>query len=940
MAYYLPWLANPPGVTTPELVSASIPAGGTTISLVFSVPIVIGASGNNGGWTLSVNGGASSMTYASGIGGTTLVYNLGRRVLLGETGTISYTQPGNGIEALSGGVDLSSLSGFTISNSSTQRPTLNSATIATSGTTVSLVFSQTVQFGAGGNSGLTLTMSGGTITSPNLTYATGSGSTTLVYNIVGRTIQTGETGSISYTQPGNGIETVAAPNVDVATVSLPSVTNSSTQTAPVLTSSTVQSSGMSINLVFNQAVQFGAGGNSGWTLTMSGGTFSGATLTYASGSGTSTLIYNLGGRVVQYGETGTISYTQPGNGVESSSNLVDLSSVASGSVANSSIQGYVAGSNPIDAARRIDWTTYAGTSTDSSTRTKSGATISAYSGSSATIQSALSAASANQYVELGAGTFNLSSALNIAQKDNITLRGQGPNVTILKFSSTSGSVFPYAGPTPLTIAGSTPYNADATPVLTGAPSAAVSVTGTNGQPSVFSKGATVLNLSSSGSFAVGDSGCFVMDNDPPATLPRVGFFGSSKQDQSGSTANGINWQGTYYDFGAIQHQRFVVTNVSGNNITIFPPLNHGFYLSTRNPRVYRYPQAGYSTGITLENMTIDTTTLGTIYSVLGIIRAKEFKVKNVLFRFSTGKGGDTGITVSDSFRFEFSNNWLEKLAGGGLYTTTSYGISLSSSHFGVIANNIYNEVESPMTINVGSSGNVLAYNYEKYNGTHEGGIDFHEPASFMNLLEGNSILKVSGDLFHGNSMATTAFRNHGFNRGFDLQSYHRFWNLVGNVINASTVYKTRGDTGAYDRWASFGFRLGYNGQNASTNAFYNGAPNIGVSVDIQVSTTAMLWGNYTTVSGNKFDSTEVPAADPTLPNPIPPDNTLPASMYYTARPGYFTIAGVGTQPWPLIGPDVTGGDFLAGKAYKTPAQKMYELAGGLYSAFDPSKYGS
>jgi hypothetical protein len=406
------------------------------------------------------------------------------------------------------------------------------------------------------------------------------------------------------------------------------------------------------------------------------------------------------------------------------------------------------------------------------------------------------------------------------------------------------------------------------------------------------------------------------------------------------TANGINWQGTYYDFGAIQHQRFVVTNVSGNDITIFPPLNHGFYLSSRNPRVYRFAQSGYSTGVTMENMTIDTTTLGTIYSVLGIVRAKEFKVKNVLFLFSTGKGGDTGITVTDSLRFEFSNNWLEKLAGGGIYTTTSYGISLSSSHFGLIANNIYNEVESPMTINVGSSGNVLAYNFEKYQGTYEGGIDFHEPASFMNLLEGNSILKVSGDLFHGNSMGTTAFRNHGFNRGFDLQSYHRFWNLVGNVIDASTVYKTRGDSGAYDRWASFCFRLGYNGQNASTNAFYNGAPNIGVSVDTDVSTTAMIWGNYSPVSGTKFDAAEVPTGDPTLPNSVPADNNLPSSLYYAARPGYFTITGVGTQPWPLIGPDVAGGDFVNGKAYKTPAQKMYDLAGGAYASFDPSKYGS
>jgi hypothetical protein len=62
------------------------------------------------------------MTYASGTGTTTLVYSLSRTIYLGETATLAYTQPlgGDGIEAVTGGDDLDSFSGLSVTNSSTQ----------------------------------------------------------------------------------------------------------------------------------------------------------------------------------------------------------------------------------------------------------------------------------------------------------------------------------------------------------------------------------------------------------------------------------------------------------------------------------------------------------------------------------------------------------------------------------------------------------------------------------------------------------------------------------------------------------------------------------------------------------------------------------------------------------------------------------------------------
>jgi Chitobiase/beta-hexosaminidase C-terminal domain len=52
-------------------------------------------------------------------------------------------------------------------------------------------------------------------------------------------------------------------------------------------------------------------------------------------------------------------------------------------------------------------------------------------------------------------------------------------------------------------------------------------------------------------------------------------------------------------------------------------------------------------------------------------------------------------------------------------------------------------------------------------------------------------------------------------------------------------------------------------------------------------------------------------------------HTLAASFYLTAKPAFF-----GSQPFPLNGPDVTGGTGVGGFANKTPAQVNYEALGG------------
>lgn len=112
----------------PTLTTATL-TGSTTLVLSFSEPVSIG-SGGNGGFTVSLSGGAATLTYASGSDTDELTYTVSRPVLYTETGTLDYAQPGDGLED-SIGTDLASVSGFTITNSI---PSFTAATAVFDGT--------------------------------------------------------------------------------------------------------------------------------------------------------------------------------------------------------------------------------------------------------------------------------------------------------------------------------------------------------------------------------------------------------------------------------------------------------------------------------------------------------------------------------------------------------------------------------------------------------------------------------------------------------------------------------------------------------------------------------------------------------------------------------------------------------------------------------------
>ena len=593
------------------------------------------------------------------------------------------------------------------------------------------------------------------------------------------------------------------------------------------------------------------------------------------------------------------------------------------------------------ATRATDWTSPGVTGGIPTNRTKSGSTIAAYTGTAATINTALAAAPSGTYVELGAGTFNLSTS--IVMQSNVTLRGQGMS-TLLNFTAFGNTSFFWgSGQVAVMFQQTDTGMVEVAPALASVPSAKINWTGTNGQAGVYSQGATVVNLASTPTgLAAGDTLVLWQSDDPDASVPNSGYFVSQKT----AASNAVSREGSGETLLSGQQQRVRVVSVNGTAVTIPAPgirLPTGTWVSARSPKAGWIPAASTIRNAGLEYLRIQTTSVtAEKLSVIGLNWAVDSWIKGVgiVPRYTSWHAGgatDYAIYVSDSRNITIRDSWINRMTGGGLFTTTSYGIALKGAFDSLVENNILNEVESPVMILGISSGNVIAYNYERYvsDQQQEGGFQQHQVGSSLNLVEGNSFWKMWGDDFHGSSALQTYYRNHAQDHGFDLNSYHRWHNFVGNVIGATTVYKTLAtDSTKYDRFSSFGFRLGYSGPNASSGA------TDGVASDSGVWTTAMLWGNYATTGGTRWLSAEVPSGDAVFPNPVPASQVLPNSFYKSSRPPFFVINGVGTAVWPPIGPDVSGGTYLAGHANKIPAQLAYEAAGGAIASFTPSAYGA
>jgi hypothetical protein len=550
----------------------------------------------------------------------------------------------------------------------------------------------------------------------------------------------------------------------------------------------------------------------------------------------------------------------------------------------------------VAASRSVDWRS-AGISGGIPSRTTVCTTLNP-GATAAQINGALSACPSGQTVKLNAGTYNVAGIDFGGGKSNVTLRGAGADKTFLVFSGATSCNGLFADVCM--------HSSDTN--WRGGPSNSANWT------AGYAKGATSITLSSAANLAVGKT--IILDQLDDSSdngsiyVCQTVAGGCNDDGPSGGPSGGQR-------SGRAQQQLVTVTAISGNQVTISPGLYMPNWRASQSPGAWWASDPASSDGV--EDISLDHSNSDGTYGI-GAFNCNGCWVKGVRSINST-RGHvhaqvSARLVVRDSYFFGTKNAQSQ-----------SYGVEVFPSGDALIENNIFQHVTAPVMVNASCSGCVLAYNYSIN--------DYYVPTNYLShsvflhaggidnvLIEGNVGAGLYSDLFHGTHHFVTVFRNryNGWESGrtdnlhaVNLWPFSRFFNIVGNVLGES------GRQNTYDVTPS----------SSGSQPIYmvgTGTVNCCSAGDANVATTLLRWGNYDTVTGAaKFASSEVPSSlgggQAPYANPVPSSQTLPASLYQSAKPAWWPSA----KPWPAIGPDVNGGNIpnVAGHAYSVPAQDCY-----------------
>lgn len=595
----------------------------------------------------------------------------------------------------------------------------------------------------------------------------------------------------------------------------------------------------------------------------------------------------------------------------------------------------------------------------------------------AQINSALASAPAKSYVQLAAGTYAMISGINM--KPNVVLRGAGPDSTFLVF--TGGTSCSGEG-AQICFMDSLGYFYGSTYVAPGATNAATFCgTASSGScNNTYPQGATTVQLTNIGSTGVANGQFIYLDqvNDnisSPSTSATSGLIvcdttsstdGCSLEGGSpGRCSSGAGGSGCASNGGVDRNMVQIVKVLSGCSstckgagpfsVTITPGLYGQKWSASQSPGAWWSSSTMQYAG--LENVSIDSSAVGSS-TQSGIYFNNAFNcwVSNVRSispnRNHVWFWSSAHDTVQNSYFF-----------GTQKATSLSYGVETFIGSDNLVVNNIFEQVTAPVEQGP-STGSVFAYNFS-VNDTFvtvaawmQQAFAFrHDAGSMYNLSEGNISSGYWEDVFHGTGGANTAFRNYalGWESGkteetvpVQLYSYNREDNFIGNVLgcnNATASYPGNCGAPAQKSYTTS------NGPGAAAAIYDLGAGNHESSTvvlpDPYVATSILRWGNYDVVKGAaQWNNSEVPSGlSDGYANSVPSSETLPQSFWSTAAPSFW-----GSQPWPAIGPDVSGGNVpgVAGHVYLNPAANCYltTMAGpatgtGVVLTFNANKcYGS
>jgi hypothetical protein len=565
----------------------------------------------------------------------------------------------------------------------------------------------------------------------------------------------------------------------------------------------------------------------------------------------------------------------------------------------------------IDSSRAVDWSN-AGIPGGIPNRTSFCATLNP-GATASQINGAIASCSAGQVVFLNAGTYNLTGGIDFSGKSNVTLRGAGPDQTILVYGS-GASVGCETQSANICLAGSSR-------TWVGNPGTVHNVTGG------YSQGSTQITLDSVSGYQVGS--LLIMDqlNDVSDTGSLVGNVLVNDCGNSyltGCTTSYGQEGGSPGRSGSPdrnQQQFFVINAISGTTVTISSPVYMPNWRSSQSPQVWSPGVVGSNIGtmIGVEGLTVDTTNDGSSASSnIEFGNCYQCWVKNI----KSLNANRNHIWLYQTARAEVRDSYFY---GTKNAASQSYGVESFMTSDDLIINNIFQHITAPMMTG-NNAGSVFAYNFgiddyysvsswmEQTGWTHDAGVG-------MVLFEGNQGNGFILDDIHGTANFVTLFRNQltgkepnksNHTNPFENMAYNRYQNVIGNVLGTPgyhTTYQnitpsgTNPDTSIY--------LLGWSGNQGSTLG--------SVLNDVLVATTLMRWGNYDTATGAaQWNPLEVPSKLSLFLNAVPLSQNLPASFFLSSKPSFW-----GSMPWPATGPEVTGGTDPTGHSYANPAQVCY-----------------
>jgi Concanavalin A-like lectin/glucanases superfamily/Fibronectin type III domain len=549
----------------------------------------------------------------------------------------------------------------------------------------------------------------------------------------------------------------------------------------------------------------------------------------------------------------------------------------------------------VDPGRRIDWS-QAGVPGGLPNRTTICATLNP-GATAAQINSAI-AACTNGVVVLNAGTYSLSTGLNFSGSSNVTLRGAGPRQTILQFTGADGCG---GFPASVCLKGSSSVG------VWGVPAANV-----HNWTAGYAKGTAQITLDSVSGMSVGMILALDQIDDTADTGGVV---------VNGQSASAFSIEGAAPGRpNRTQVQYVKVTAINGTQVTISPGLYMPNWRSSQSPQAWFWGTVSQTAvAIGIENLTLDHSTNTAEQTGLMIWNAYGCWVKNV----RSISPNRNHVWLYQSAHSEVRDSYFY---GTKNAASQSYGVESFMTGDNLIINNIFQHVTTPMMTGT-SSGNVTAYNYAidmfysvVMNWEMHAINASHDTGTGMNLFEGNETNSLGMDLYHGPGAYPTAFRNYLTGRDGTRTSnsevvavwaYNRFVNLVGNVLGTPgyhIVYEdSQGPQGRTGNPNQSIYLLGYSGVDESSNT--------GIAYDLKTVTTMLRWGNFDYATNTtRWNASELPSD-----NPVPSTQTLPPSLFLSAKPGWW-----GTMAWPAIGPDVTGGYDQAGHVQKNPAHVCFD----------------